>query len=84
MDYKDGTPNGGVGIWVWSMATGGKDQTRKIQIKRERQKRQESKLAAKTEWRRGGRGRISSGQKVIKDSKSDEKRRKSVAEVVFC
>lgn len=52
--------------------------------KRERQKRQESKLAAKTEWQRGGRGRIRSGQKVIKDSKSDEKRRKSVAEVVFC
>lgn len=51
--------------------------------KRERQKRQESKRAAKTEWRRGGRGRIRSGQKVIKDSKSDEKRRKSVAEVVF-
>ena len=52
--------------------------------KRERQKREESKRAAKTEWRRGGRGRIGSGQKVIKDSKSDEKRRKSVAEVVFC
>lgn len=51
--------------------------------KRERQKREESKRAAKTEWRRGGRGRIRSGQKVIKDSKSDEKRRKSVAEVVF-
>ena len=56
MDYKDGTPNGGVGIWVWGMVAGWKDQTRKIQIKRERQKRQESKLAAKTEWRRGGRG----------------------------
>ena len=51
--------------------------------KRERQKREESKRAAKTEWRRGGRGRIRSGQKVIKDSKRDEKRRKSVAEVVF-
>ena len=56
MDYKDGTPNGGVGIWVWSMVAGWKDQTRKIQIKRERQKRQESKLAAKTEWQREGRG----------------------------
>lgn len=33
MDYKDGTPTGGVGIWVWSMVAGGKDQTRKIQIK---------------------------------------------------
>jgi len=30
-----------------------------------------------------GRGRNGSGQKVIKDSKRDEKRRKSVAEVVF-
>ena len=30
-----------------------------------------------------GRGRIGNGQKVIKDSKRDEKRRKSVAEVVF-
>ena len=55
LGHKDGAPNGEVGIWVWRMATGGKDQTRKIQIKRERQKRQESKLAAKTEWQRGGR-----------------------------
>ena len=41
--------------------------------KKKRAKREESKRAAKTEWRRGGRGRIRSGQKVIKDSKSDEK-----------
>ena len=52
MDHKDGAPTRG-GNMVWRMATGGKDQTRKIQIKRERQKREESKLAAKTEWRRG-------------------------------
>ena len=33
MDHKDGAPTGGVGIWVWSMVAGWKDQTRKIQIK---------------------------------------------------
>lgn len=52
MDYKDGTPNGGVGIWVWSMVAGWKDQTREIkpygqtgginrEAKRERTKRKE-------------------------------------------
>ena len=66
MDYKDGTTTGGEKIWIIRMAPriegrkyGLEDGHRrersnaKNSNKTERQKREESKLAAKTEWRRG-------------------------------
>ena len=96
MDYKDGTTTGGEKIWIIRMAP--RMEGRKYGLedghRRERSNAKNSNKTGKTETGRietggqngvaaWGRGRIGSGQKVIKDSKRDEKRRKSVAEVVF-